>query len=261
MASIYSLDSSIIVGGVAVLSVFVWAISFRFGSRRSRRQAVRTDSQSQAIEAAILTIFALLLGFTFSMSAGRFEARRSILLEESNAIGTAYLRASLLDSAPKAQLQRILREYLDARIAHYRAPFDSGSVTSLKDESARLERSAFALAAEETRRAPTPANALVISALNAVIDVREKQTFAFENVVPETILGFLLALSLIAVVVIGFLNGLAATRQTFLCMVFAGVSAMTIFLVLDLDRPRRGPIHLGVDTLLRLKASIAETHS
>lgn len=40
-------------------------------------------------------IFAL-LGFTFAMAVARYDARREMVLQEANTIGTTYLRADLL---------------------------------------------------------------------------------------------------------------------------------------------------------------------
>jgi hypothetical protein len=42
---------------------------------------------------ALLALLGLLLAFSFSIVEIRFNARRMLVLEEANAIGTAYLRA------------------------------------------------------------------------------------------------------------------------------------------------------------------------
>src|SRR5262245_24463182 len=47
------------------------------------------------IEAAVLALLGLLIAFTFSGAAGRFDSRRHLVVEEANDIGTAYLRIDL----------------------------------------------------------------------------------------------------------------------------------------------------------------------
>ena len=46
----------------------------------------------------------------------RFGARRQLVLEEANAIGTTYLRAGLLPDTQRLEVRRLLREYADVRL-------------------------------------------------------------------------------------------------------------------------------------------------
>ena len=48
------------------------------------------------IDGAVFALPGLLLAFTFSGAAARFDTRRHLIVEEANAIGTAYLRLDLL---------------------------------------------------------------------------------------------------------------------------------------------------------------------
>src|SRR5262245_8635230 len=56
------------------------------------------------VVSAVLGLLALLLGFTFSLAADRFDTRRILVLEEANAIGTTYLRAQLLTEPHRARM-------------------------------------------------------------------------------------------------------------------------------------------------------------
>lgn len=255
---LYSLDASKIIAGLMVLFWTIGEVAFRCGRRHSLRRLPGENPQSQAIEAAVLTLFGLLLGFTFSMSAQRFEARKQGLLEEANAIGTAYLRAALVEPPATAAIRDSLRGYLDARLEHYQAPLNEPQLQAANVKADGFQRQAWELAVAAGQKKPTPLSALLISALNEMIDLREKQTVAFENIVPQTVLAFLLFLALIAVSVVGYLNGIGKARQSLLCLVFGGVVASTLFLVIDLDRPRRGPIRLSHTSLLRLRAQFVQ---
>ncbi|MFM8314530.1 MAG: hypothetical protein ACKOA8_09620 [Deltaproteobacteria bacterium] len=255
-AWLYSLDTSTIVTLVFLGFILVWELAFRLGRRAATRRGKQSETQSQTIEAAVLTLFGLLLGFSFSMSSARFEARKQTVLEESNAIGTAYLRADVLELNSKQALRQILSRYLDARIELYQSGFQEEEVRLANEKADRAQKEAWELAVQESRKFPTPISALVLASLNQMIDLREKQQFSFENVVPQLVLGFLLVLSLLAVGVVGYLNGLTQSRHRGLSLVFALVVAMTLFLVFDLDRPRRGPIKLTYESFLRLRQTM-----
>lgn len=46
----------------------------------------------------------------------RFDTRRHLIVEETNAIGTAYLRLDLLPSDAQAKLRNNFREYVESRL-------------------------------------------------------------------------------------------------------------------------------------------------
>jgi hypothetical protein len=89
---------------------------YRLGIWRHARQPDEKDQPVGAMVASILGLLALVLGFTFSLAASRFEARRQVVLEEANAIGTTYLRASFLPDPQSDEVKRLLREYADVRL-------------------------------------------------------------------------------------------------------------------------------------------------
>jgi hypothetical protein len=57
------------------------------------RVGKRGGDNVSTLEAAVLGLLALMIGFTFAMALSRFEARRDAVLNEANAIGTTALRA------------------------------------------------------------------------------------------------------------------------------------------------------------------------
>jgi hypothetical protein len=72
------------------------------------------------VEGAVFGLMGLLVAFTFSSAASRFEARRQMIVLETNAIGTAYLRLDLLPAGDQPQLREDFRSYVDARLSVYR---------------------------------------------------------------------------------------------------------------------------------------------
>src|SRR6185369_12534948 len=70
------------------------------------------------IQGAVLGLLGLLLAFTFSMAAERYNARRALVLNEANSVGTTYLRASLLPDAHQAPVRDLLQRYVDVRLKY-----------------------------------------------------------------------------------------------------------------------------------------------
>src|SRR5262245_29754080 len=89
---------------------------YRLGRWRHDRTPDEKDQPVGAMVASLLGLLALVLGFTFSLAASRFEARRQAVLEEANAIGTTWLRARLLSEPQQTEIKRLLRQYVEVRI-------------------------------------------------------------------------------------------------------------------------------------------------
>ena len=65
---------------------------FAAGHRLGRRRLQKEDTApevSGAIIAALFALLGLLLAFTFSGAYSRFDARRQLIVQEANTIGTA----------------------------------------------------------------------------------------------------------------------------------------------------------------------------
>src|SRR6516162_150291 len=103
--------------GTTVVLIFVAVeAGFRVGRWRQRRAEHEKETPVGAIVAAILGLPAFLIAFTFGMAASRFEARRGLVLDEANAIGTTYLRSALVPEPHRSEIRTLLRDYVDVRL-------------------------------------------------------------------------------------------------------------------------------------------------
>ena len=105
---------------IALAMLMVLAAACEIGYRAGSRKQAASDSfrsLMNGIGAATLGLLGLLLGFTLSMAIARWDARRDVIVNESNAIGTLWLRGGLLDEPLRNEVRDALREYTDARIA------------------------------------------------------------------------------------------------------------------------------------------------
>src|ERR1700756_2214020 len=90
-------------------------IGYRLSLRRSKDATADGDVPVGTMVAAILALLAFMLAFTFSVATTRFEERRTLVVKEANAVGTAYLRTDILEEPSKTNLKTLLRKYVAVR--------------------------------------------------------------------------------------------------------------------------------------------------
>src|SRR6478736_3018830 len=98
-------------------------LAARFGIWLSKRHPLDDEVRQDfaILQGAALTLLGLIIAFSFSMAAGRYDQRKNLEEAEANAIGTEYVRAALLPPADAAKLRPLLKAYLDQRIRSYAA--------------------------------------------------------------------------------------------------------------------------------------------
>lgn len=222
---------------VALGALFLLAAEggYRLGKYR-REHGEPEVHHANAIIAATLALMAFMLAFTFSMGGSRFDARRHLVVEESNAVGTAYLRAGMLEEPDRTQIRGLLREYAEVRLRIVRE-FETYSAQGLarSEELHGLlwERTA-ALGRKDNRSVVV---GLLAESINEVIDLHSKRVAAgLVDRIPEIIWITLTFIGLLGMAVIGYRTGLMGRRgiPATLALIFAFSAVM--ILIMDLDR-------------------------
>jgi len=236
--------------GVAALAV---EGGYRLGRYRLSHTTEEKEAPVGAMVGSILGLFAFVLAFTFGLSANWFEARRQAVLDESNAIGTTYLRAALLPEPVRGESARLLREYVDVRLAMVQ----DGRLAEGMTRSDELQRKLWERAVAGARQQPGPITGLYVASLNEVIDMHAVRVqVGVRNRIPPSIWAGLLALGALATTAVGYQAGIAATRRSpamlALVLAFSGV----LFMIADLDRPQQGFLTVGQQPMLDLQAGM-----
>src|SRR5688572_23605618 len=150
-----------------------------------------------AAEAAVFGLLGLLLAFSFSGAASRFEDRRHLITSEANAIGTAYLRLDLLSADAQPEMKELFRQYVDARLESYRNAADVAATAASLAEDAALQSEIWERAVAETTRPgmPNPPAMLLLPALNEMIDITTTRVMATRNHPPPVVFIMLAALA------------------------------------------------------------------
>lgn len=186
----YNLPSVLITTFLLLCLALAIEAGYRIG--RKSQESVNEGSKSHvnAIQASLLGVLALLLGFTFSLSLQRYDSRSEAVVDEANAIGTTYLRAQLLPISIRNEVQVLLRDYLDVRIQEGAVPLSKQA-----ERQALLKKAAqdqdnlwrYALQAAEEDKSPVTSG-LFIQSLNELIDSYGRRNAALERHVPEVVL-------------------------------------------------------------------------
>jgi len=201
------------------------------------------DSGASAVDAAVYGLLGLLIAFTFSGAATRFEARRHLIVEEANAIGTAYLRLDLLSAEARKSLQEKFRLYVDSRLAVYRNVADIAGTKAALARSAALQSEIWSEAVAACRALlPQPAAMLLLPALNQMIDITTTRTVAGQNHPPSIIFVMLVGLALLSALLAGY--SMANNKSMMHMLVFAAILSITVFVIFDLEYPRLGLIQI-----------------
>jgi hypothetical protein len=243
---------------IFLVSIVLIVAATEAGRRLGLRAGRRDGDDVSTLEAAMLGLLALMIGFTFAMAQSRFEVRRAAVLSEANAIGTAALRARLLPAPHSAEVIRLLKDYVQIRLDITR---HVPSAADLKDATARsneieekLWRQAMALATTNNAMVPT---GLFIQAVNDVIDNQEKRLAAFRSRVPNVVLIALYAVAFVAIAIAGYAKGLHGRRVKLPTYLMGLLIAGVMLLIQDLDRPSSGFIRVSQQPMLDTAAAIA----
>ena len=197
------------------------------------------------VESAIYGLLGLLIAFTVSGAANRFDARRTLTVQEANAIGTAYLRLDLLPAAAQPDLRRKFRRYAEARLAVFRLLPDFAASNAEAVRANELQRSIWNEVIAALPGVPQSATLMLLPALNEMFDITSSRAIAGQAHTPLVILCALAVLALFCCLLAGY--GLAGENPlgSALRMIgFALVVTLAIFVILDLDYPRVGLIRL-----------------
>ena len=228
-------------------------LGFRLGRKFEARTPENVKSQISTVEAAILGILALLLGFTISMAVSRFETRKQLVLEEADAIGTSSLRAQLLPAPAGPEIESLLRQYVNIRVQYGTAGNDLARLEDLNRQTARLQTEFWTRTAVYAQQDPNPVRVgLLLQSLNKAIDLAEARWMAFQNHVPESVIYVNAAVGLLSATLVGYSFGVNGRRNIFSMFMLAVSITLVLAVIIDLDRPRSGYIRVSQQPMIDL---------
>jgi len=250
---------------ITLVMIGLLVVSGEIGFRRGFRRRDSQDSFRSLMSgtgAAMLGLLGLLLGFTLSMAISRWDARRDVIVSEANAIGTLWLRAGLLEEPRRAELRDALRSYTDARVALGGSRGDRAALRAARSQSESLHGSIWSAVEDANQPGQSPAilSSLITSA-NEVIDTHELRFTSIENYLPAPLLLLLLGVAAVATGFLAWAFGAADQGGRKAIAMLALLIGAILLLIMDVNRPQRGRIEVGVESLERVAATMASPTS
>jgi hypothetical protein len=239
-----------------VLMFGCFEVGFRLGVWWQAREPGEQEGPADMLVGSLLGLMAFVLAVTLGLATDRYDARRNLVVEEANALATAYQRADYLPAAEAAQLKALLRAYLPLRIVT-----DPAAVPANIARSAALARQMWTI---EVTAAQSGDNSDLIASLgeslNEIVAVGEQRVVAGVYArVPQTIIFLLLAGSALSLAMVGYSAGIKGRRSVLSATVLILTLAVVTILVVDLDRPQEGLLRVSQQALVDVQRFMSGT--
>jgi hypothetical protein len=255
---LHSLLDALPLWGLFVVTLVAGLLSFEGGCRVGRLWRRRSEQEQEIVVRGLvggmLGLEAFMLAFTFGAAAAHFDARRQSLLDEANAIRTAYLRADLLPEPQRAEIRNLLRQYVDVRLDGVQ----SGKVEQAIARSEELQSRLWLLAVTSRENTPNLAFAVqFIQSINEVIAQHSRRVIAgFEFRIPNIVWFVLYTITALAVASVGYHSGLTGRSRPLVALALILAFSAIILLIEDLDRPLYGLLEVSQRALVDLQRAM-----
>jgi hypothetical protein len=228
-----------------VTMLVLLGIGHRVGTHRIHEDTESVRMGLVSVETAVFGVLGLILAFTYSGASTRFELRRTVAIQEANAVGTAWLRLDLLPQPAQADLKEKMRRYGRVHVAAYEALPDYAAFHAKLTQAKSMQAEIWIAAVAAARDAPPPTAQLVLPPINDLIDITGVREALAEVRTPGAIITLLMLLAVACSFLAGYgLAGAKPTSRRLHMVGFAVVLTGVIYIVLDYDHPRMGLIRV-----------------
>lgn len=242
---------------IVLMGLLMVEAGYRLGRYWKKHRGQEKQENVGALVGATLALLAFLLVFMIGIASNRFDTRRQLVIEEANAIGTAYLRAGYLDEPDRTDIRNLLREYVDVRLG---AAANDAKIPEARARSEAIHTEMWNRAEAMARAHPdSDMGAIFIESLNAVIDLHTERVVAVYNRIPSNIWLGIFFVAFLTLGMVGFNNGLSESRNLVAQLVLILVFAAVILLIVDLDRPGEGFLQVSQQAMIDLQQQLHAT--
>ncbi len=234
--------AAVLIGGLFLGMLILLETGRKIGLYKFRKDPEGFQKGIGAVEGAVFGLLGLFIAFTFSGAVSRWDARRNLITEEVNAIGTAFLRIDLLPAEKQPEIKNLFRSYVDTRIETYKNGENKSQVQASLNSAAQLQSKIWTLAisSSQSQGASADAQKLLLPALNAMIDITTTRVVASETHPPVIVFYLLYLMSLMSALLAGYDLSGSRTINFLHMVVFAAIISITVYVILDIEYPRQG---------------------
>jgi len=235
---------------LALLALSSWA-----GSRL--RQRLQFNSEAAYAASAAVSLLALLIGFTFSLALNRYDNRRELVVEEAAAIFAVWQRVPLLKDPARAELAKLARRYADQRYEYFTKGIDH-------DNALRADRTAdytvermWTIVRGLTEAEATPlVTRMLLDNLTRIDDAAWRREAMAREHIPNFVVDLLVIFAVLTAASLGF-AGQQHRRVHPAHLIFFMLVSASIWLIIDLDRPRSGLVLVSQRPLIEVSVIMA----
>jgi len=227
----------------------------RYGIYRNKKSGDIQHAPVGSVVGAAFGLLAFMLAFTFQIAASRYEARKSLLLDEVTNIRTTFLRAGLVPEPIRSDTRNLLVQYVDLRIdlamdysklviAQSRSQEILDTLWKHSETLANLDRS-------------SEAYSLFTSSVNDLVDnYNQRISMTLEYRIPEAILWVLFFITFFSMLAFGYQCGISGKGNFRINLLLSIIFAMVMFLILALDRPETGLAKMNQKPMITLQQQL-----
>jgi hypothetical protein len=220
-------------------------LGWRIG--RKRLQSLGEDSQVGlgAIDGAVFGLMGLLIAFTFTGAASRFDARRSLITEQTNAIGTAWLRLDLLAEPEREKARDGFRRYVDTQMEIVHIAGDPEAVREGVSRLSAIQQEIWTTLMHAVRNDKSlPLAQTVLPPANEMFDLSTSRLMAARQHPPLAVFIMLTVLVLVSGLLAGYGMAKSERQSTPHLFGFAAIMSLSVYLILDIEYPRLGLVRI-----------------
>lgn len=241
----FIVQNVLIIGALFLAMLGLQATGRQLAERHRRSDPDGHGAGYSAVEGAVFGLLALFLAFTFSGAGARFDERRHLIVDEANAIGTAWLRIDLLPDDAQPEVRDLFRQYLDARLETYRLVPDMLAADAALARSQALQHRIWSKSVAAGRASGQIAPfTVLLPALNVMIDITTTRTAVTRFHPPLAVFVLLSILALVGSIFVGYSMAGRKTRSLVHTFGFATLMVLTLYLIVDFEYPRLGLIRV-----------------
>ncbi len=216
-------------------------LGWRTGVARARTRGKEARAGVGIVDGAVYGLLALLIGFTFSGAAERFNNRRLLIGEIENAASTAWQRIDVLPDEQQPAVRAGFRAYVDQIIQYYATSVTTRQTLEMPPSLARAEDDVWTRSVAACK-APggEGARILLLPSLNETFDAVQRERIA-RRIHPPYVIYVMLGISALATALFAGYGMAGGTRRNWLFMIgiAACISAAT-YVIVELEYPRVG---------------------
>jgi hypothetical protein len=221
---------------ITVIGLLITETGIRAGRRKNQKESESEKDSLGTVVGALLGFLAFMLAFTFSLTESRFSNRKALVIQQANALGTFYLRTSLIPEKQKTEIRKLFREYIDI-LVDVRSTDIQQKVNRMEEIHSLIWKQTASLTNENM---DGELRSLFVESVNQMIDIfGERKTVALVYHIPDVIWICLLLLYTLSMFILGFEFSSRKKRRIIDTPMIAAAFALIVALIADMDSTKR----------------------